>query len=183
MRKPSLILSDPVTIADIFQVNRNIVPAFYRVLQEQDQQKQIENAQELRIAFDTLIEAAHPRGPFFMGGHISFVDIQAAPWVIRLNRVLKPYRGWPNADEGSRLASWVNAIETNDQVRATTSTDELYLESYARYAGEFQYLVHYLGKVLTMNLLNNREPPEHISACKCDQFGTFPSLNPPVSPL
>ncbi|KAJ5659770.1 hypothetical protein N7507_006221 [Penicillium longicatenatum] len=115
-------------------VNRNIVPAFYRVLQEQDQQKQIENAQELRVAFDTLIEAAHPRGPFFMGGQISFVDVQAAPWVIRLNRVLKPYRGWPNAEEGSRWASWVNAIETNDQVRATTSTDELYLESYARYA-------------------------------------------------
>lgn len=72
-----------------------------------------------------------------MGGQISFVDIQAAPWVIRLNRVLKPYRGWPNADEGSRWASWVNAIEANEQVQATTSTDELYLESYARYAGEF----------------------------------------------
>ncbi|KAJ5884233.1 hypothetical protein N7504_011805 [Penicillium tannophilum] len=115
-------------------INRNIIPAFYRVLQEQDQQKQIENAQELRSAFDTLIEAAHARGPFFMGGQISFVDIQAAPWVIRLNRVLKPYRGWPNADEGSRWASWVNAIEANEQVQATTSTDELYLESYARYA-------------------------------------------------
>ncbi|KAJ5637931.1 hypothetical protein N7490_007810 [Penicillium lividum] len=134
VRKPMLVPSDPVAVADKFQINRNIVPAFYRVLQEQDQQKQIENSEDLRVAFDNLVNAAHPRGPFFMGGQISFVDIQVAPWVIRLNRVLKPYRGWPDADEGSRWASWVNAIETNNQVRATTSTDELYLDSYARYA-------------------------------------------------
>ncbi|KAJ5934932.1 hypothetical protein N7466_004479 [Penicillium verhagenii] len=135
---PSLLPTDPKLRAHCRlwadHVNRNIVPTFYRVLQEQDPQKQIENAQELRTAFDTLIEAAHPRGPFFMGGQISFVDIQAAPWVVRLNRVLKPYRGWPDAEDGGRWASWVNAIESNDQVRATTSTDELYLESYARYA-------------------------------------------------
>lgn len=116
------------------QVNRNIVPNFYRVLQEQDQQKQIANAQELRNAFDQLIAAAHPRGPFFMGSQMSFVDVQAAPWVLRLRRVLKPYRGWPDPEEGSRFASWVNAIDSNERVRATTSTDELYLDSYERYA-------------------------------------------------
>jgi len=104
------------------------------VLQEQDQQKQIENAQELRDAFDKLITAAHPHGPFFMGAQLSFVDVQAAPWIIRLSRVLKPYRGWPDAEEGSRWASWVDALENNEHVLATTSTDELYLESYARYA-------------------------------------------------
>lgn len=117
-------------------MNRNIVPNFYRVLQEQDQQKQIANAQELRNAFDQLIAAAHPRGPFFMGSQMSFVDVQAAPWVLRLRRVLKPYRGWPDAEEGSRFASWVNAIDSNEHVRATTSTDELYLDSYERYARE-----------------------------------------------
>lgn len=72
-----------------------------------------------------------------MGPQISFVDIQAAPWVLRLRRVLKPYRGWPDPEEGSRWASWVNAIETNEHVVATTSSDELYLDSYQRYAGEF----------------------------------------------
>ncbi|CAI7637232.1 unnamed protein product [Penicillium pancosmium] len=115
-------------------INRNIVPNFYRVLQEQDPQKQVENAQELQDAFNLLITAAHPSGPFFMGTQISFVDIQAAPWVIRLARVLKPYRGWPDPEGGSRWASWVTAIETNEHVLATTSTDELYLDSYQRYA-------------------------------------------------
>lgn len=118
------------------QINRHIVPNFYRILQEQDQEKQISNAQELRDAFTKLINATHPQGPFFLGPEISFVDIQVAPWILRLRRVLKPYRGWPDPEEGSRWASWVNAIEDNEHVRATTSTDELYLDSYERYARE-----------------------------------------------
>ncbi|KAJ5138601.1 Glutathione S-transferase/chloride channel C-terminal [Penicillium bovifimosum] len=115
-------------------VNRHIVPSFYRVLQEQDQQKQIEKTQELREAMEKLLEVAHPKGPFFMGPQMSLVDVQAAPWILRLRRVLKPYRGWADAEEGSRLASWINAIETDRHVQATTSTDELYLDSYERYA-------------------------------------------------
>ncbi|ODM22646.1 hypothetical protein SI65_00235 [Aspergillus cristatus] len=115
-------------------INRHIVPNFYRVLQEQDQQQQISKAQELREGFTKLIDAAHPQGPFFLGPRISFVDIQVAPWILRLRRVLKPYRGWPDPEEGSRWATWVNAIESNEHVRTTTSTDELYLDSYERYA-------------------------------------------------
>ena len=94
-------------------------------------------AQELREGFAKLIDAAHPQGPFFLGPRISFVDIQVAPWILRLRRVLKPYRGWPDPDEGSRWAPWVNAIESDEHVRATTSTDELYLDSYERYARKF----------------------------------------------
>ncbi|KAJ5606184.1 Glutathione S-transferase/chloride channel C-terminal [Penicillium lagena] len=115
-------------------INRHIVPTFYRVLQEQDQEKQIAHVQELHDAIHRLIEVAHPRGPFFLGPELSFVDVQAAPWILRLSRVLKPYRGWPDAEEGTRWASWVNALETNEHVQATTSTDELYLDSYKRYA-------------------------------------------------
>ncbi|KAL2866520.1 glutathione S-transferase family protein [Aspergillus lucknowensis] len=115
-------------------INRNVVPSFYRVLQEQNQQKQIANAQELRDHLNTLIGAADPEGPFFLGPNISFVDIQAAPWVVRLSRVLKPYRGWPDPEPGSRWATWVDAIEGNEEVKRTTSTDDLYLDSYERYA-------------------------------------------------
>ncbi|KAL4976694.1 hypothetical protein BDW66DRAFT_159509 [Aspergillus desertorum] len=115
-------------------VNRHIVPNFYRVLQEQDQQKQTEHAQELHNSFKTLIEAADPEGPFFLGPNISFVDVQIAPWVIRLSRVLKPYRGWPDPEPGTRWDSWVNAIEANGSIKATTSLQDLYLDSYERYA-------------------------------------------------
>ncbi|KAB8258255.1 hypothetical protein BDV32DRAFT_139783 [Aspergillus pseudonomiae] len=115
-------------------INRKIVPNFYRVLQEQDQQKQISNAQELKDAFTTLVNAADTQGPFFLGANMSFVDVQVAPWIIRLHRVLKPYRGWPDPDAGSRWGAWVNAIEVNEHVKATTSDDELYFDSYERYA-------------------------------------------------
>ncbi|KAL6232592.1 hypothetical protein BDW75DRAFT_232671 [Aspergillus navahoensis] len=115
-------------------VNRHIVPNFYRVLQEQDQKKQIEHAQELHNSFNTLIEAADPEGPFFLGQNISFVDVQIAPWVVRLNRVLKPYRGWPDPDQGTRWCAWVDAIEANESIKATTSLPDLYLDSYERYA-------------------------------------------------
>ncbi|GAB1203952.1 hypothetical protein APSETT445_002597 [Aspergillus pseudonomiae] len=118
-------------------INRKIVPNFYRVLQEQDQQKQISNAQELKDAFTTLVNAADTQGPFFLGANMSFVDVQVAPWIIRLHRVLKPYRGWPDPDAGSRWGAWVNAIEVNEHVKATTSDDELYFDSYERYARKF----------------------------------------------
>ena len=65
------------------------------------------------------------------------MDVQIAPWVIRLNRVLKPYRSWPEPEPDSRWARWVEAIETDEHVQATTSTDELYLDSYERYAGDY----------------------------------------------
>lgn len=82
------------------------------------------------------MDEAHNSGPFFLGAIISFVDIQVAPWFLRMRRVLKPYRGWPEPAEGSRLASWIDALEANEAVKATTSGDELYLDSYERYAGK-----------------------------------------------
>ncbi|MCJ1288441.1 hypothetical protein MMC26_007798 [Xylographa opegraphella] len=115
-------------------INRKIVPAFYRYLQAQESAKQIESAEDLRIHISKLVDAADSTGPFFLGSTMSFVDVQIAPWLLRLRRVLKPYRGWPDAVEGTRFAKWVIAVENNVDVRATTSTDELYLDSYERYA-------------------------------------------------
>lgn len=54
--------------------------------------------------------------------------------MIRLSRVLKPYRWWPDPEVGSRWAAWVEAVENEEAVKATTSTDDLYLDSYERYA-------------------------------------------------
>lgn len=176
-RPPFLSFNAELSLMDQ-QINRNIIPTFYRVLQEQEQQKQIANAQELRNAFNLLITAAHPRGPYFMGSEISFVDIQAAPWVLRLRRVLKPYRGWPDSEEGSRFASWVTAIETNEHVRSTTSTDKLYLDSYQRYAGEYAYPYGIsLTCMLTPGSCRGREPPEHVSGRRCYKFWTRSPIN------
>ncbi|KAF2120454.1 hypothetical protein BDV96DRAFT_564867 [Lophiotrema nucula] len=115
-------------------INRHVIPSFYRLLQAQDVGEQVNHATELRNEITKLVDAADPHGPFFLGRDFGFVDIQIAPWVIRLRKVLGPYRGWPEPEEGSRWATWVKAIEEEQSVRMTTSTDELYLDSYERYA-------------------------------------------------
>lgn len=126
-------------------------------MQAQEPDKQIEFATELRNEISKLVDAANPQGPFFLGANISFVDIQFAPWIIRMRRVLTPYRGWPQPEEGSRWARWVDAIERNESVTATTSTDDLYLDSYERYAGESHIRCGFLGRVKSTNsYLENR---------------------------
>jgi glutathione S-transferase len=115
-------------------VNRNVIPVFYKLLQCQDANEQVEYAKELRNQIGKLVDAAHTTGPFFLGLEISFVDVQIAPWILRLKRVLTPYRGWPEAEAGSRWKRWIDAIEQERSVKMTTSTDELYLDSYERYA-------------------------------------------------
>jgi len=123
-------------------INRKILPHFYGLLQAQEMEKQIQEAEELKAEISKLVDAANPAGPFFLGPHISFVDIQFAPWVIRFRTVLQPYRGWPEPEEGSRWANWVAAIESNEGVKSTTSTDDLYMDSYERYAGECSCGLH-----------------------------------------
>ncbi|KAF1974993.1 hypothetical protein BU23DRAFT_552831 [Bimuria novae-zelandiae CBS 107.79] len=135
---PAILPPEPQTRATCRlwtdHINRHIVPTFYRLLQAQDPQDQVKHATELREEIGKLVDAADPTGPFFLGQDLGFVDVQIAPWVVRLKKVLGPYRGWPEPEEGSRWKTWVDAIETDPSVKATTSTDELYLDSYERYA-------------------------------------------------
>jgi len=39
------------------------------------------------------------------------------------------------AEPGSRLGTWVNALESSEAVKNTVSSSDLYLDSYERYAG------------------------------------------------
>ncbi|KAH9845530.1 glutathione S-transferase U7-like [Teratosphaeria destructans] len=115
-------------------INRHIIPLFYKYLQAQAPQDQANYAKDLTSQIAKLVSAASATGPFFLGSELSFVDVQIAPWVVRLEKVLKPYRGWPDPEPGSRWEKWVRAIEGNEAVQKTTSDDQLYLDSYERYA-------------------------------------------------
>jgi len=115
-------------------INRHVVPGFYRYLQAQEQEKQIQFAEELKTEVSKIVDAASGEGPFFLGPSISLVDVSIAPWLLRFSRVLHPYRGWPVAEQHSRLGQWIQALESADVVRNTLSDDALYLDSYERYA-------------------------------------------------
>lgn len=114
-------------------INRHIIPTFYKYLQAQAPEDQVRFAGEFKEQIAKVVSAADPEGPFFLGAEMSFVDVQFAPWVVRMEKVLKPYRGWPDPEPG-RWAKWVQAIVESESVRKTTSDDELYLDSYERYA-------------------------------------------------
>jgi glutathione S-transferase len=129
-----LILALKITPCLPPQINRSIVPAFYQLLQAQDFNKQAEITKKLQDEIQKIVAVSDPNGPFFLGPHLSFVDVQFAPWMIRLSRVMKHYRGWQDPAPGSRWGLWLDAIENNEHVKATTSTDDLYIDSYERYA-------------------------------------------------
>jgi len=95
----------------------------------------------LHTAITALVNASHVTGPFFLGPSISFVDVAFAPWIIRLSRVLKYYRRWPDPEVGSRWEAWVAAIENDERVMATVSDEGsyhgVYREAGCRGAGSF----------------------------------------------
>lgn len=94
----------------------------------------MENTKKLQDEITKLVDASDRQGPFFLGPQLSFVDVQIAPWMVRLSKVLKPYRSWPDPEPGSRWEQWLIAVENNEHVKNTTSSDDLYTDSYERYA-------------------------------------------------
>lgn len=120
--KPTLLRGTAQERADARRwahyINSNIVPAFYRLLQK--------NEDELTRHIQYF--KTHIKGPFFMG-EWGYVDVMIAPWIVRFETVLLKYRSWQHDME-----EYVAAVCNHEQVKATTSSDELYYESYARYA-------------------------------------------------
>ncbi|KAF7290923.1 Glutathione transferase [Mycena chlorophos] len=137
-------------------VNRAIVPSFYRFLQAQDPAAQITAGQEFRKAIEdltVLLERAEKDvlgrggvagvgeqtalgvglGLYGGTGQLSLTDVMVGPWLFRASNVLKHYRAF-EMPEGERFRTWTTRIFENPAFKATCSTEELYLDSYERYA-------------------------------------------------
>ena len=128
------------------KINRKVLPAFYALLltppnepiSHPDHEPNAHSrptspsslhstlTDTLQTAITTLVNASHVTGPFFLGSLISFVDVAFAPWIIRLSRVLKHYRNWPDPEVGSRWEAWVSAVEADERVKATVSDENSY---------------------------------------------------------
>lgn len=129
-------------------VNRKILPAFYALLltpapsspSSMPHNNNINNEVDdtsivdrhtllvttLQSQITSLVNASHAIGPFFLGSAISYVDVAFAPWIIRLSRVLSYYRNFPRPEVGTRWKSWVEAVEGEERVRRTVSSEEGY---------------------------------------------------------
>jgi glutathione S-transferase len=68
------------------------------------------------------------QGPYFLGKTMCLVDVQLAPFALRLSR-LAPFRDFPSPTPASRWRQWLDALEQDPHVRATMSADALYAQS------------------------------------------------------
>ncbi|KAI0674106.1 glutathione S-transferase C-terminal-like protein [Trametes maxima] len=122
-------------------VNRSLVPAFYRYLQAQDEDKQVEGAKGFVAAISglvTLFERAEREGYtkcglWHDGGSLSYADVMAAPWLFRATNVLKHYRGFV-LPKGEQFRAYLERVFGHPAFKRTCSTEQLYLDSYERYA-------------------------------------------------
>ncbi|KAI5119072.1 hypothetical protein M0805_005490 [Coniferiporia weirii] len=123
-------------------VNRSLVPAFYRYLQAQDEDSVVAGAKEFVASLQDLASllqrAEREVGSIACGlwtedGDLSLTDVMAGPWLFRATNVLKYYRGFvlpPN----DRYERWIERLFSHPAFRATCSTEDLYMDSYERYA-------------------------------------------------
>ncbi|EPQ53503.1 thioredoxin-like protein [Gloeophyllum trabeum ATCC 11539] len=123
-------------------INRTLVPAFYRFLQAQDPDSQISAGQEFHAALEDL--AAHfgraecegvsaALGLWREDGDLSWTDVMAGPWLFRASNVLAHYRFF-TLPEGLKFRAYLDRLFNHPVFKRTCSTEDLYLDSYERYA-------------------------------------------------
>ncbi|KAL7794553.1 hypothetical protein V8C37DRAFT_376001 [Trichoderma ceciliae] len=85
----------------------------------------------LQTSLTPLVCAADKQGPYFLGSSLSLVDIHLAPLALRLSRILRHRHpsSLMASDPGSRWNRWLDALERNPHIMATTSTDDFYLDT------------------------------------------------------
>lgn len=122
------------------KINRSLIPAFYRYLQAQEEEKQVEHGKAFVAELEAFTESMkkEDKGAFWDGSDkLGYADIVVAPWIYRADVVLGHFRGLQLdkvMKEGGRFSNWKKATLNHPVFLATTSTEDLYLDSYARYA-------------------------------------------------
>lgn len=157
------------------RVNRSLIPSFYRYLQAQEPDKQVELGREFVAELEAFASSMREEGngSFWDGSNrLGWTDVMIAPWIYRANVVLRHFRGLQlevAMEKGGRLAKWMDAVLSHPAFRATTSSEDLYLDSYARCVAGCQrarvvlQISHSVAQIC-------RESPEHLAGGKCHQL-------------
>ncbi|KAJ3994404.1 hypothetical protein F5050DRAFT_1809623 [Lentinula boryana] len=139
-------------------VNRSLVPSFYRYLQAQDEDAQINGGKEFHESIEGLVnllertetEVVRSGGVSGEGERkalavglglwiaeneedIGLIDVMAGPWLYRATNVLKHYRGF-ELPHGEKFDRWITKLFNHPNFKSTCNTEDLYLDSYERYA-------------------------------------------------
>lgn len=62
-----------------------------------------------------------------------WTDVMAVPWLFRMTNVLTHYCGF-SVPSGEKISAYLERLFEDPMVKATCSNEDLYLDSYARYA-------------------------------------------------
>ncbi|KAH9961634.1 glutathione S-transferase [Lactifluus volemus] len=119
-------------------ISRTLVPSFHRFLQAQDTERQMVYKEEFSAALEHLASLLERQQVFAVtglatGGELNRTDVMVGPWLFRASNVLRHYRAF-ELPAGSKISAWVDRLVAHPSFKATCSTEELYLESYERYA-------------------------------------------------
>lgn len=130
------------------------MPAFYRYLQAQDPEAQIDGGKEFHAAIQYLVELFERAerevggtGLWVEGGDLGLADVVVGPcgllfycgldssqWpagMFRATNVLKHYRGF-EMPRGKKFQAWLTRLFEHPAFKKTCSTEQLYLDSYER---------------------------------------------------
>ncbi|UKZ53942.1 hypothetical protein TrVGV298_007745 [Trichoderma virens] len=118
-----LLPEDPYqrTIARLWidYINKEVVPAFFRLLQAQpnEPEKQSSALIEFKNLLSTISKKA--KGLYFFGDQFSLVDAALAPWAVR-DFIVRDFRRFVREDVQG-WSDWAAALETRESVVRTTS--------------------------------------------------------------
>jgi len=117
----------------IDNISKSIIPAFFRLLQSQEQEKQDAALEDVYKGLRGFQEGLKARnGPFYMGEQLTLADIALIPWATRFY-IIEENRGFDIKQVGKPFAAWVEHVLNMDSVKAITSDKEHYTEIYGRY--------------------------------------------------
>ncbi|KAL5092420.1 hypothetical protein Trisim1_001672 [Trichoderma cf. simile WF8] len=100
-------------------INKEVVPAFFRLLQAQpsEPEKQASALTDFKKLLSTISKEF--KGPYFFGEQFSLVDAAIAPWAVR-DFIIREFRGFIR-DDVQGWSAWASPLEARESVVRTTS--------------------------------------------------------------
>ncbi|SEA46356.1 glutathione S-transferase [Desulfuromusa kysingii] len=114
----------------------SFVPAFYRTLKAQDEDRQERSIAEMYRVLETLdneLKRSKGEGPYWYGWQVGLTDIAFYPWFERWI-LLEHYRGLKIPDQLHSLLDWIAAMQGRDAVKLGGEPVDYYIGQYAAYA-------------------------------------------------
>jgi len=129
-----LLPKDPIQRSkirlSIDHISKSIIPAYFRLLQGQDQSSQDAARIELTEAFKKFANGI--KGPFWAGTDLTLADISIIPWISRLY-VLEENREFDRSAVGENFTAYADRVLSLPSVKATQSEKQHYNKIYSRY--------------------------------------------------